>query len=87
MLFSILYNLCLFIFFFYTKPKFFVFIANNNLCLNTVRLLYNGMYNRDIHVFAVGKWVSSAGRIVTDGIGWKPSSLAGNAGDPVQKYT
>ena len=44
-----------------------------------------GIYKRDIHVFAVGRWVSSAGRMVTEGKGWKPSSDAGNAGDPVQK--
>lgn len=40
-----------------------------------------------MQVLAVGKCVSSAGRIVTDGNGWKPSSDAGKAGDPVQKYT
>lgn len=40
-----------------------------------------------MQVFAVGKCASSAGRIVTEGIGWKPSSDAGNAGEPVQKYT
>jgi len=40
-----------------------------------------------MHVFAVGRCASSAGRIVTVGIGWKPSSLAGSAGEPVQKYT
>jgi hypothetical protein len=36
---------------------------------------------------AVGKCASSAGLMVTEGIGWKPSSLAGRAGEPVQKYT
>lgn len=45
------------------------------------------MYSLDIQVFAVGKCVSSAGRMVTDGNGWNPSSEAGKAGDPVQKYT
>lgn len=40
-----------------------------------------------MQVFAVGKWESSAGRMVTDGMGWKPSSDAGKAGEPVQKYT
>ena len=43
---------------------------------------YRGTYNLEIHVFADGKCESSAGRIVTDGIGWKPSSEAGRAGDP-----
>lgn len=38
-------------------------------------------------MLAVGKCASSAGRIVTDGIGWNPSSEAGKAGEPVQKYT
>jgi hypothetical protein len=38
-------------------------------------------------VLAVGKCASSAGLMVTEGIGWKPSSLAGRAGEPVQKYT
>ena len=40
-----------------------------------------------MQVFAVGRCSSSAGRMVMDGIGWKPSSLAGRAGDDVQKYT
>ena len=40
-----------------------------------------------MQVFADGKWRSSAGRIVTEGMGWKPSSEAGRAGDPVQKKT
>lgn len=70
---------------FYTNPKFFVLIASSNLCLRMARLEYRGIYKRDMHVLAVGKWASSAGRIVTDGIGWNPSSDAGNAGDPVQK--
>lgn len=43
------------------------------------------MYNLDIQVLAVGKWASSAGLMVTDGRGWKPSSEAGKAGEPVQK--
>lgn len=60
-------------------------MANSSLCRKTALLEYNGIYSRDIHVLAVGKCASSAGRIVTDGIGWKPSSEAGNAGDPVQK--
>lgn len=38
-----------------------------------------------MHVLAVGRWASSAGRMVTVGIGWKPSSEAGKAGEPVQK--
>lgn len=45
------------------------------------------MYNLEIQVLAVGKCESSAGRMVTLGIGWNPSSDAGSAGDPVQKYT
>ena len=40
-----------------------------------------------MQVLAEGKWVSSAGRMVTDGMGWNPSSEAGNAGEPVQKKT
>lgn len=60
-------------------------MASKSLCLKTALLEYNGIYNREIHVLAVGKWASSAGRIVTDGIGWKPSSDAGRAGEPVQK--
>lgn len=73
--------------FIYTKPKFLDFIAKSNLLRNIDLLEYRGMYNLDIQVFAVGKWVSSAGRMVTDGNGWNPSSDAGKAGDPVQKYT
>lgn len=69
----------------YTNPKFLFLIANSSLWRKTALLEYNGIYSRDIHVLAVGKCASSAGRIVTDGIGWKPSSDAGNAGDPVQK--
>lgn len=60
-------------------------MANNSLWRKTALLVYSGMYNRDIQVLAVGKWTSSAGRIVTEGIGWNPSSDAGSAGDPVQK--
>ena len=33
-------------------------------------------------MLAEGRWPSSAGLMVTDGIGWKPSSEAGRAGDP-----
>ena len=40
-----------------------------------------------MHVLAVGRWLSSAGRTVMLGMGWNPSSLAGNAGLDVQKYT
>lgn len=40
-----------------------------------------------MQVFAEGKCRSSAGRMVTEGMGWKPSSEAGKAGDPVQKKT
>ena len=40
-----------------------------------------------MHVLAVGKWLSSAGRTVMEGMGWKPSSDAGRAGLDVQKYT
>lgn len=35
-----------------------------------------------MQVLAEGKCPSSAGLIVTDGIGWNPSSDAGRAGDP-----
>ena len=38
-----------------------------------------------MHVLAVGRWASSAGRTVTDGSGWKHSELVGSAGDDVQK--
>ena len=67
-----------------TKPKFFVLIAIKSLLFKIVFEEYNGTYNLEIHVFADGKCESSAGRIVTDGIGWKPSSEAGRAGDPVK---
>ena len=40
-----------------------------------------------MQVLAEGKCRSSAGRMVTEGIGWNPSSEAGKAGDPVQKKT
>uniref|UniRef100_A0A182P624 Uncharacterized protein n=1 Tax=Anopheles epiroticus TaxID=199890 RepID=A0A182P624_9DIPT len=46
---------------------------------------HSGIYSREMQVFAVGRCESSAGRIVTDGIGWNPSSEAGSAGEPVQK--
>ena len=49
--------------------------------------LYSGIYNRDIHVLAVGRWLSSGGLTVMVGIGWNPSSLAGRLGLEVQKYT
>lgn len=62
-------------------------MANNSLPRSIDLLEYNGMYSRDIQVLAVGKCVSSTGRIVTDGNGWNPSSDAGKAGEPVQKYT
>ena len=39
----------------------------------------------EIQVLAVGKCCSDGGRMVIDGIGWKPSSLAGKDGEPVQK--
>ena len=38
-----------------------------------------------MQVLAEGRWLSPAGRIVTDGIGWKPSSDAGRAGEPERK--
>lgn len=44
-------------------------MASKSLWRKTALLEYNGIYNRDIHVLAVGKCASSAGRIVTDGIG------------------
>jgi len=40
-----------------------------------------------MQVLAVGRCWSSGGRMVIDGIGWKPSSLAGRDGLDVQKYT
>lgn len=43
------------------------------------------MYRREMHVLAVGRCSSSAGRMVMLGMGWKPSSLAGRAGLDVQK--
>ena len=33
-------------------------------------------------MLAEGRWESPAGRIVTEGIGWNPSSDAGRAGEP-----
>ena len=38
-----------------------------------------------MQVLAEGRWLSPAGRIVTDGIGWKPSSDAGRAGEPEER--
>ena len=35
-----------------------------------------------MQVLAEGRWLSPAGRMVTEGIGWKPSSEAGRAGEP-----
>ena len=40
-----------------------------------------------MQVLAVGRCWSSGGRIVMEGMGWKPSSLAGRDGLEVQKYT
>ena len=40
-----------------------------------------------MQVLAVGSWWSWGGLTVTEGFGWKPSSLAGKAGLDVQKYT
>lgn len=40
-----------------------------------------------MHVLAVGRCWSSGGLMVMEGIGWKPSSLAGRDGLEVQKYT
>lgn len=40
-----------------------------------------------MQVLAVGRCWSSGGRMVMEGIGWKPSSLAGRDGLDVQKYT
>ena len=59
-----------------------VLIAINNLLFKIALDEYNGTYNLEIQVLADGRWESSAGRIVTDGIGWNPSSEAGSAGDP-----
>lgn len=70
-----------------TKPKALVFMARRTLLLRMAFVEYSGMYRREMQVLAVGKWSSSAGRIVMLGIGWNPSSLAGKAGLDVQKYT
>ncbi len=40
-----------------------------------------------MHVLAEGRWLSPAGLMVTLGIGWKPSSDAGNAGEPENNAT
>lgn len=61
-------------------------MANKNLLRRIVLEEYKGTYKREMHVLAVGSWWSLAGFTVTDGIGWKPSALAGIAGDDVQKY-
>lgn len=71
----------------HTKPKFLVLMANNSLDRKIARVEYKGIYRRLMQVFAVGRCESSAGLMVTDGIGWNPSSEAGRAGEPVQKYT
>ena len=67
-----------------TKPKFLVLIAIRSLLFKIAFEEYSGTYNLEIHVLADGKCESSAGRIVTEGIGWNPSSEAGRAGDPVR---
>lgn len=69
----------------YTNPKAFVLMAKMILLRSTTLDEYRGIYSRDIQVLAVGRWSSSAGRIVMLGIGWNPSSLAGRAGLDVQK--
>lgn len=71
----------------YTNPNAFVLMARMILLRSTTLDEYSGIYSRDIQVLAVGRWSSSAGRIVMLGIGWNPSSLAGRAGLDVQKYT
>jgi hypothetical protein len=40
-----------------------------------------------MQVLAVGRCWSSGGLMVMEGMGWKPSSLAGRDGLEVQKYT
>ncbi len=40
------------------------------------------MSHLEMHVLAEGRWLSPAGRMVTLGMGWKPSSEAGSAGEP-----
>ena len=62
-------------------------MARMILLRSTILEENGGMYRRNIQVLAVGRWSSSAGRIVMLGIGWNPSSLAGRAGLDVQKYT
>lgn len=71
----------------YTKPKFLVLIASKSLFLRIFLDEYRGIYSLLMQVLAVGRCELSAGLMVTDGSGWKPSSDAGSAGDPVQKYT
>ena len=61
-----------------------VLIAIRSLLFKIALEEYSGTYNLEIHVLADGRWESSAGRIVTDGIGWNPSSEAGSAGDPIR---
>jgi len=60
-------------------------MASSNFCRRRERDEYSGMYSLEMHVLAVGRWLSSAGLTVMLGIGWKPSSLAGSAGLDVQK--
>lgn len=62
-------------------------MASRSLVFSICLVEYSGIYSLDMHVLAVGRWSSSAGRMVILGIGWKPSSLAGRAGLDVQKYT
>merc|ERR1712034_42227 len=58
-----------------------------SLDLRICLLEYSGMWSLEMQVLAEGRWLSSAGLMVTLGIGWNPSSLAGRAGEPVQKET
>ena len=62
-------------------------MAISSLLRKMAREEYSGIYKREMQVFAVGKWESSAGRMVTVGIGWNPSSEAGSAGDPAVHTT
>ena len=54
----------------YTNPNVLVFMAVRSLFRSIALLEYNGKYNREIQVFAVGRCWSDGGRRVTLGGGW-----------------
>ena len=74
--------------------KFIALIYLNNICkpkkYSICKVIINNYICMIISCLTVQIFLSiylSAYLMVTLGMGWKPSSLAGRAGEPVQKYT